>query len=274
MKAQPYRLIGQRSASRLRAGIAPVLADWAGAWLPDTVEVQIREITALHLFMRDTASARVQKRVSWLDDNWCALLGGGDIFQRLGALLIGEHSHLQDEPSAHTSLDMEVAAGALHELMQRLLAGPDMAHDAVPSCAGTEAVPATALRPGSGAVTLRLELGATEVDLALSPATVNRYVEFEPAPASGAGKKLVAFDKALAGQRVTARVRLGTAEFTLQELASFEVGDVVTLDKDGRIDKPCALVFDGAASCGWGYIGKRQGHLAFRLTDVTHNTVN
>lgn len=274
MKVQPFRLIGERASSQLRAQFDLILADWSSEWIPEETRVGVEAVIALHEFSRSAPHIAVAKRVSWLDDNWCALLKGDGIFHRLGNVIAGEHTRFSDERFGESDLAREVAERSLTELAQRLLAGSGIAYDAVPLCTTSDALPVKALKPGSGAVVVRLKVHTACFDFVLSQETVNRYIEAKPKSVSRVGGSLVAFDKALTRQTVNASVRLGSAEFALHELASFQVGDVVTLDSGGSIDKPCTLVFEGATTRCQGYIGRQQNRLAFRLTDVTHKAIS
>ncbi len=265
---QPYRLIDAWTKSCMNRELLPILDDWSSEWIVGETTAVVDDVIALHEYHCTASPVVIKQWVTWHEDNWCALLDYEHTDSRSdqSSSGTGKPSCFTDDTLGESSLIEDVLEQSLLELTQRLVAGADADYAAVSTHTNIERLPAGAFKPGSGAVALRLKVGTTHLCFVLSQQTISRYVDPKPERESLPGEELVLLKKALHQQNINVSVRLGTAELALHELASFEVGDVVTLDS--CIDKPCSLLVEGLATNYQGYFGKQQDQLAFRLAGI------
>jgi flagellar motor switch/type III secretory pathway protein FliN len=124
--------------------------------------------------------------------------------------------------------------------------------------------PAGAERRGSGAIVVSFTVGSLAFDYIISPVTLERYIENMEKPVTEARPRLVPMPAALGNQKIRASVSLGSAELSLGELATIRVGDVVTLDR--LVDQPASMRFGTDCHGCRGFIGVKDGALAFRVS--------
>jgi flagellar motor switch/type III secretory pathway protein FliN len=204
-----------------------------------------------------------------VDDNWCGLLKPVETAV-FGTMLLDAAEEEITELASSTLL-RETAQQALLELAQRLLAGNQPSYDNVPFFSADNQLPESAEMCGSGAIVLRIKVGTLVLDYIVSPLTVERYIEAVVVVTEEKSRQLVEVSSAIGNQKVNAKVLLGSAELSLGELSSIRIGDVVTLDK--CIDEPALMEFGVNGDACEGFIGKKGGSLAFRLSHVeNHNS--
>lgn len=264
MRGRPYRLIGERLRGSLSRRLEPLITEWVEEWLPEERSFSFLGVAPLYDHCRDKGPIRVNRLVSWVDDNWCAILRPVEE-GLLGAMLIAAKAQEMDE-LASSMLLRTAARQALIELAQRLLSGFQASHDNIPSFVTDNPLPKGAELLGSGAMVISFKVDSTAFDYVVSPVTVERYIEAVDAPTREKGKELAPLNTALGNQKVRASISLGSAELSLGELASIRIGDVVTLDK--LIDQPASMRFGVNGHACEGFLGVKENSLAFRVSRI------
>lgn len=266
MRAQPYRLIGERLQRSLSEQFKPIIKGWVEEWLPDETTYSIDKLTPLFDYCREVGTVDVYSLVSWVDDNWCGLLKPVETTLFGATLLSAKEEQIAEFP---TSILLHgIAQQALLDLAQRMLSKNQPSYDNVPFFITDNQLPDSAEICGSGAIVIRIKVGTLTLDYIVSPLTVERYIEDLEPPPQEKRKQLVELSSALGNQMVSAKVLLGSAELSLGELATIRIGDVVTLDK--CVDQPASMRFGVNTDTCEGFIGIKGGSLAFRISHVEH----
>lgn len=266
MTVRPYRLIGARTTKRLHEAIATVVSAWADDWLSEKATFSVEAITALNDRNAGHKTLQVDKYITWLDDNWCALISNPKLYPHLGAILLGIPSSRIDVTIEASTIVNDIVSHALIELAQRLLAGTTLSYDAVASCVTQDPIPKTVSKRGSGSIAALFAINGVLFEYVLSPATVDRYISLINKPVQNQKNPLIPAIKALGKQKVHTSIYLGTAVLPIQDLASVRVGDVILLDN--TIDKPSSLVFNSSSTKCTGTIGRQKNSYAFRVTGM------
>ncbi|WP_316369613.1 FliM/FliN family flagellar motor C-terminal domain-containing protein [Candidatus Thiodiazotropha sp. CDECU1] len=257
-------MIGERLGGSFKQALEPIVKGWAEDWLPDNTTYSLNRLLPLFDYCQENGTAEIDQLVSWVDDNWCGLLKPVEK-GLLGSILIGV-TDKELRKMASSTLLQDVAQQALSELAQRILSANKTAYESVPIVVTDNPMPKGSELRGSGALALNIRIGGLSLDYVVSPMTVERYLEAQESPAQTSPQKLTRLHAALANQKLSARVSLGSAALSLGELATMRIGDVVALDK--HIDEPALmrLGFNGDACDG--FIGTKGESLAIRLSRV------
>ncbi|MEJ2610280.1 MAG: FliM/FliN family flagellar motor C-terminal domain-containing protein [Candidatus Thiodiazotropha sp.] len=207
---------------------------------------------------------KIKKMVSGENDHWCGLLKPANA-ERFGAMLTGTPEEQLDDQYPSILLG-EVADQALIELAQRILTGTQESHDKTSFFVTDNILPKEASVLGSGAMVIWVKVGNLPFAYIVSPQIVENYLKSCDQPPQETRRKLVPVLSALDRQKVRANVSLGSAELSLGDLGTIQVGDVVTLNR--RINEPSVMRFGANGIACKGFIGAKGKSLAFRISQI------
>lgn len=268
-KVRPYRIYGETQTDLIRMQAGQIVDAWLDNWtcardaaMPSRIQL-----------VRDPAARKEATclRITGMEGEWCAIGLSNEFSSGFYRSMFNLRSPV---PGGETfGVVNFVIQEALADLASRLMAGGGLV-DTLVGRTESGALPEETYEPGSGCLTLRLQIASVETRVWLSRSVVDRYLKNAPArqvdarAAASDAATLVHPQQAIGRQRMTARIRLGDADLTLGELAVLAVGDVIKLDN--RIADRAELVFQDTHTKCLGYLGKADGKYALRIESVVN----
>ena len=261
---RPYRLYGESQTRPALEHARQIVDAWLGDWACERGARLSARLQTLHSPLMSQESAFL--RVTGLEGDWCAVGLAPEFAAGFYRLMFNLRS--PGIGGEYLGVMSTVVEEALADLCFRLL-GSDGLVGTLGGHTVTGALPHEAHVPGSGCLTLSVDIAGAETAVWLSRVLVERWVKNVPARTPAVAEQaptLVSPQHAISGQKVRARVRLGDADLTLGELAVLAVGDVIKLD-NGIADQAELAFQDSHTKC-LGYLGTSGGNYALRIESV------
>lgn len=268
-KVRPYQLYGESQLIRLRKEVEEIVKDWLNDWVSGSQHEMALESTIRQIATANLPPSNV--RVASIDSDWCAVGNSEEFVHGLYRLMVNQQS-AQMNGSGLGVMGVAIEK-ALADLGARVISGCN-GMDAIITKVDKGALPKDVLVPGSGCLLMEFRFNNTATQLCLSRHVVECYLKNANLSAAvkvdtanaGEQLRLMSPKDAVGNQKIRVRLRLGDAELALESLGALQLGDVIKLDT--RISERSEMVFPGANTKCFGYLGQVGGKYALRIDSV------
>ncbi|MGD9364152.1 MAG: FliM/FliN family flagellar motor switch protein [Desulfobacteraceae bacterium] len=263
MKVHPFVLLSQSLCDGLEASFSSDVSTWAADWFPR----QCRSMVTAAPISETVDEHRQSYGICFSDtfgEHWVICSIDEDCRKHLGAMLLGGHDILVEDPSPD-GIAYGLIGAALLDLVNRLMPLTDGEYAAQQDT--VEALlPEKAFEPGNEALNLKVDINSACIHLWLPIRSVLPRVEMVWSEKPSNSGELDRPVDAIGGQKLNFEILLGSAELTLDMVSKLRVGDVIRLDKD--LQAPLSLSFEKSPVRFSGYLGKQHDHFAFRIDSI------
>ena len=265
MSSRPFILLRESDRREILGRVEGRIGDWASHWLPGAMlapgETLIAIRSALEFY--ESVTSLRDYRVADAGSGRMACLKVQDPRGFANSLLAASGS---DAALALTEVETGLVHAALDDLAGHILGINEFDTRSVET-SNDDGGLFDLLRPGASAVYCELSIGAISLSVLLSPEGLH-CIWSKPIgpPAEGA---ITQVREALGGvkeSKVKVRAQLPSAEMTLGDLASMNVGDVVRLS--ARVDEPITVQVGNTYRALRANLGLASGARAFQVVDA------
>ena len=245
--------------------------DWASTWLPGEVATPAEVLGVIN------NGTEFYKVVTTLREYRCADAGSG----RVAYLKVGNKRRFannllassgNDAAVSLTDVEKSLADAALDDLAGHILGVEGIDARDIQTRDADGAL-LDLLRPGAAAVYGELAIGDVPQSVLLSPNGLRGVWSRTVAPSTEEASKHVR--EALGGLNATSvrvRAQLPSAEMTIGDLASMNVGDVIRLNT--RVDEPIAVQVGDSPYALRANLGLASGSRAFQIVGIASQQQN
>lgn len=271
MNVSPYILLRESDRLEILDQIENRVNDWTSTWLPGDVAALADGLSVID------NGTDFYKIVMTLREYRAAEAGSGCVaylkvknMRRFASLLLASSG--SDAAVLLTEVEKGLVDAALDDLAGHILGVEDLDAQDIQT-RDADGVLLDLLRPGAAAVYCELAIGDVPVSVLLSPDGLRGVWSRTVAPASEEATKHVS--EVLGGLNATSvrvRAQLPSAEMTIGDLASMNVGDVIRLN--ARVDEPIAVQVGDSPYALGANLGLASGSRAFQIVGIASQQQN
>jgi len=264
MNCRPFVILTNKHRIALQEYVFEALTQWVEDWClrsDDPLQVNVSDISMSGETVVNSNRINVLYRIS---DIWCAVTATPEMINGLVASFLGAPMDLGSRDDGAEWLFDSVLAPALDDLFESLVKKLIPEQHSVGEIDISESLPKETAWKGSGCVVVQINVAGGCLDIVASSRMVGKILAFMNADNRELenGVELEPLIAALENESVTGKVRLGSAEVTVGELMSLQLGDVLALEQD--LNMPAVLAINGMDACKV-FLGKQNGKTAIRI---------
>lgn len=266
MSARPFILLRKSDRREILRRIEERVDDWVSDWLPGAMLVPgdtLIAITSALEFYECVASLR-EYRVA---DAGFGRVAGLKVQNPRGFANSLLATSGNDAALSLTEIETGLVHAALDDLAGHILGTNEIDTRSIET-SNDDGGLLDLLRPGAAAVYCELSVGAISLSVLLSPEGLQRIWSKPIGPrAEGATMQVREALGGVTESKVKVRAQLPSAEMTLGDLASMNVGDVIRLS--ARVDEPIAVQVGDTRRALRANLGLASGARAIQVVDAT-----